>query len=198
MAHGSASAFLASAKDASQDSRETERGAGKLPEEGEVPVGDGAPRPAGDRSADGADAEEQERSRERCAASVEQRALRCRWTGGGGGGGCGENPERRGEWHLRQLRLQLMYASRPKKRITSFPRFADSSLLLCWAMVGLNEPLLGFWQAPNAATQSLLTPLSDELLTSLTSNPTPTESRRHRHRRQLELHFDLLRFSGHG
>jgi len=67
-------------------------------------VGDGAPRPTGDRSADGADAEEQERSRERRAASVEQRALRSGGTSGGGGGGWGENPERRGEWHLRQLR----------------------------------------------------------------------------------------------
>jgi hypothetical protein len=62
MAHRNASAFLASAKDAQERLRE---GWGKLPEEGEASVGDGAPRPAGDRSADGADAEEQERSRER-------------------------------------------------------------------------------------------------------------------------------------
>ena len=98
MAHGNASAFLASAKMFKRD-----RGTGKLPEEGEASVGDGAPRPAGDRSADSADAEEQERSRERRAAPVKQRALRSGGAGGsgGGGGGWGEDPERRREWHLR-------------------------------------------------------------------------------------------------
>jgi hypothetical protein len=49
MVHGNASAFLASAKDA---------------QGGEASVGDGAPRPGGDRNADAVDAEKQERSRE--------------------------------------------------------------------------------------------------------------------------------------
>jgi len=44
-------------------------------------VGQGAPRPAGDGGADSADAEEQERSREGRAATVDQRALRSGGTG---------------------------------------------------------------------------------------------------------------------
>jgi hypothetical protein len=116
-----ASAFLVSAKRALEGSR-------KLPEEGEAAVGEGAPRPAGNGGADSADAEEQERSRERRAASVDQPTLHSGGTGcGGGRRGWGENPERRGEWHLRQLpQPWFMYASPSEKRIPSLPCLGGS------------------------------------------------------------------------
>jgi hypothetical protein len=145
-----ASAFLVSAKRALEGSR-------KLPEEGEAAVGEGAPRPAGNGGADSADAEEQERSRERRAASVDQPTLHSGGTGcGGGRRGWGENPERRGEWHLRQL-PQPVLCTRRRRKSAFLPFLAlvahepDSySPRSSWALMGLvghhagyNGPFLG-------------------------------------------------------